>query len=161
MKRKLLMGSIILYLAIIISIPALAEDIEETVKYKPPTMDQTVDYIQGITPGFVGFESGECMLTTTMVINSVAYEYHIPLKELDPSPSYVSTRLACVTLTVPRNQKKILRIGRDNKEKLKQKVDICTDNRESAQHLATAMRFLIVLCAGKPCNNCPPFPWQK
>lgn len=160
MKRKLIITSIILFLAGIVSIPVSAEDLEETVKYKPPTMDQTVEYIAGIMLDFAEFEPGECMLTTKKVRNNVAFTYLIPVKELDPSPSNVKTRLTCVDLTVPGNKNKIIRIGRDNKEELRNKVDVCTDNRENAEYLATAMRYLIEICGGHACVDCPPFPWQ-
>lgn len=161
MKRILILSAVVCFLIIIMSIPAVADDLEETVKYKPPTMDQTVDYIAGIMTSFVGFDSGECMLTTRMIKNRTTFEYHTPLKEMDPSPSFVSTRLSCVTMTVPRNQNVILRIGKDNKEDMKNKVDVCTQNRENAEHLATALRYLIGLCSGNACANCPPFPWER
>ena len=160
MKRALIMTLIILISAIFTSNSTLAEDLDETVKYKPPTMDQTVDYISSIMTSFVGFDSGECILTSHMIKNRTTFVYHTPLKEMDPSPSFVSTRLSCVTLTAPRNQKIIMRIGKDNKEDMKNKVDVCTQNRESAEHLATALRYLIGLCSGNACVNCPPFPWQ-
>jgi len=160
MKNKLLISSIFLYIVAAVSIPASAEDIKKTVKYKPPTMDQTVGFIQGIMTNFGGFEPGDCTLTSTAVINSVAYEYNIPLRELDPSFQYVKTRLSCVTLSVPGNKKIITRTGRDNKEAMKQKVDICTENQESAKKLATAMRYLISICSGKDCTDCPAFPWE-
>lgn len=63
----MLSTTIILFLTIIVSIPVSAEDIEETVKYKAPTMDQTVDYIAGIMLDFGDFDSGECLLTTRKV----------------------------------------------------------------------------------------------
>ena len=160
MKRKLIMTSTILCLAIIISIPAWAEDLEETVQYKPPTMDQTVDFIAGMSSDFIDFEPGECMLTTRMIRNNVAFEYRTPLKELDPSPGYVKSRLTCADVSVPGSNKKIVRIGKDNKEDLRNKVSVCTENRESAEHLTTALRYLIGLCSGLPCADCPPFPWQ-
>ena len=160
MKTKSIITSIILSFAMMIANPAWADDLEETVKYKPPTMDQTVGYIQSIMPGFADFDSAECMLTARMIKNRTTFDYHIPLKELDPSPGYVKTRLTCVDLAVPGNKRVIVRVGKDQKEDLRHKVDTCTDNRENAEHLATALRYLIGLCANKPCSNCPPFPWE-
>ena len=160
MKKKVLLTTIILFLAIIVSIPVSAEDIEETVKYKPPTMDQTVDYLAGIMLDFGDFDSGECLLTTRKVKNNVVFTYHIPLKELDPSPKYIKTRLNCVDVIVPGQKKKIVRIGKNNKEDLRNKIDVCADNRESAEYLTTAMRYLIGICEGDACVDCPPFPWQ-
>lgn len=161
MKRKLIVTSIILLWAVVLNIPAAAEDLEETVKYKPPTMAQTVDFIAGIMLDFVDFEPGECMLTTRKFINNTIFTYRTPVRKLDPSPAYVKTRLNCVDVAVPGNKNIIIRTGRDNKEEMKNKVNVCADNRESAGHLATAMRYLIDICGGDACVDCPPFPWQR
>jgi len=33
-------------------------------------------------------------------------------------------------------------------------------DRESAEKVARAMRYLIGLCEGPPCSDCDPFQWQ-
>jgi hypothetical protein len=147
--------------SLIFTNPVSAEDIEETVKYQAPTMDQTLDFIQRMTTGQADFEQAECILITAAVINTVTYEYRIPLKEINPSPGYVKQRLTYVDVTVENYKKKIQRIGRDGKEEWKSKVSLWTDNEESAKMLANALRYLISTCGGKTCVGCDPFPWQR
>jgi len=142
------------------TIPVWAEDVRETVKYKAPTMDQTLGFIQKMTADDVGFEPEQCILITNAVINGITYEYRIPLKEINPSPGYVKPHLSNVVLTVDKYEKKIQRIGRDGKEELKSKVNIWAENEPSAEMLANALRYLISICGGQACVGCEPFPWQ-
>lgn len=143
------------------AISVSAEDIEETAKYKAPTMDQTLDFIQRMTTGTLDFEPEECILITSAVINRATFEYRIPLKEINPSPGHVKQRLTYVDVAVENYKKKIQRIGKDGKEEWKSKVSIWTENEESAKMLANALRYLISLCGGKTCVGCDPFPWQR
>lgn len=159
--KKIVILVIILMVSFIFIIPASAEDIEETVKYKAPTMDQALDFIQRTTTGKTDFEPEECILITRSVINNVTYEYRIPLKEINPSPGHVKQRLRNVDVTVDKYKKKIQRIGRDGKKEWKSKVSIWTENEQSAKMLANAFRYLISICGGKTCVGCDPFPWQR
>lgn len=43
---------------------------------------------------------------------------------------------------------------------MKDKVDICAPDRESAEKLAGAIRYLITLCGGPQCEACDPDMWQ-
>jgi hypothetical protein len=158
--RNIIISVIISIANLFFSIPVSAEDIRETVKYKAPTMDQTIGFIQEMTTNNVGFEPEQCILITKAAKNNVTFEYRIPLKKINPSPGYVKSRLNCVTLTVDGYKKEIQRIGRDGKEEWRSKVDVCTANQESAEYLANAMRYLISICGGQSCVGCNPFPWQ-
>jgi len=104
--RNILVMGIISIVSFIFTIPVLAEDIEETAKYKAPTMDQTLDFIQRMTTGQVDFEPDECILITSAVKNNVTYEYRIPLKEINPSPGYVKHRLTNVDVTVDKYKRR-------------------------------------------------------
>jgi len=159
--RNIIILAIISLVSTIFTIPVSAEDIEETAKYKAPTMDQTLDFIQRMTTGKADFEPEECILITSAVKNNVTYEYRIPLKEINPSPGHVKARLAYVDVSVDNYKKKIQRIGRDGKEDWKSKVSLWTDNEQSAKMLANALRYLISICGGKTCVGCDPFPWQR
>ena len=159
--RKLIVVGIISIVSFIITIPVSAEDLEETVKYQAPTMNQTLGFIQRMTTGQIKFEQEECILIISAVKKNITYVYRIPLKEINPSPGYVKQRLANVDVTVDKYKKKIQRIGRDGKEELKSKVSLWTDNEQSAKMLANALRYLISICGGKTCVNCDPFPWQR
>lgn len=159
--RKTLILATISIVSLILTISVSAEDIEETVKYKAPTMDQTLDFIQRVSTGTLDFESEECILIASMVKNRTTFVYKIPLKEINPSPGYVKQRLTYVDVTVENYKKKIQRIGKDGKEEWKSKVSISTENEESAKALANALRYLISLCGGKTCVSCEPFPWQR
>jgi hypothetical protein len=158
--RNIIISASISITSLYFTIPVWAEDIRETVKYKAPTMDQTIGFIQEMTRNDVGFEPEQCILITKAAKNNVSYEYRIPLKNINPSPGYVKPRLNCVTLTVDGFKKKIQRIGNDGKEEWRSKVDVCTANKESAEYLASAMRHLISICGGQSCVGCDPFPWQ-
>ena len=158
--RKIFILAIISIVSFIFTIPVSAEDIEETVKYKAPTMDQTLGFIQEMTSGTLGFEEGECILITSAVINRATFEYRIPLKEINPSPGSVKQRLTYVDVAVDNYKKKIQRIGKDGKEEWKSKVSIWTENELSAKQVANALRYLISICGGKTCVGCDPFPWQ-
>lgn len=159
--RKIFLLAIISIMSFIVTIPVLAEDIKETVKYKAPTMDQTLDFIQEMTSGTLGFEEDECILITSAVINRATFEYRIPLKEINPSPGSVKQRLTYVDVAVDNYKKKIQRIGKDGKEAWKSKVSIWTENELSAKQVANALRYLISICGGKTCVGCDPFPWQR
>jgi hypothetical protein len=158
--RKIFILAIISIVSFIFTIPVSAEDIEETVKYKAPTMDQTLGFIQEMTSGTLGFEEGECILITSAVINRATFEYRIPLKEINPSPGSVKQRLTYVDVAVDNYKNKIQRIGKDGKEEWKSKVSIWTENELSAKQVANALRYLINICGGKTCVGCDPFPWQ-
>ena len=159
--RIMLILAIVSIVSVILPISVSAEEIEETVKYKPPTMDQTLDFIQRVTTGSLDFEPEECILVTSAVINRTTFVYRIPLKEINPSPGYVKQRLTYVDVTVENYKKKIQRVGKDGKEEWKSKVSIWAENEQSAKMLANALRYLISLCGGKTCVGCDPFPWQK
>ena len=159
--RNIIFLAIISIVSLLFTIPVSAEDIEETAKYKAPTMDQTLDFIQKMTTGTVDFEPDECILITAAVKNNISYEYRTPLKEINPGPGHVKQRLSYVDVTVDNYKKKIQRIGRDGKEEWKSKVSIWTENEQSAKMLANALRYLISICGGKTCVGCDPFPWQR
>jgi len=159
--RKILIGIIITVMSLFLTISVSSEDLEETVNYQPPTLDQTLDFIQKKTSGTLDFEEDECILITNAVINRAAFEYRIPLKEINPSPGSVKQRLTYVDVAVDNYKKKIQRIGKDGKEEWKSKVSIWTENEESAKQVANALRYLISLCGGKTCVGCDPFPWQQ
>ena len=55
-KQKIIMAAIISIAGLFIVCQVLAEDIEETVKYKAPTMDQTIDFISKISRGTVSVD---------------------------------------------------------------------------------------------------------
>ena len=158
--RNIIISASISITILFFTIPVGAEDIRETVKYKAPTMEQTISFIQEMTRNRVGFEPEQCILITKIAKNNVTFEYRIPLKSINPSPGYVKPRLSCVTLTVDGYKKEIQRIGNDGKEEWKSKVDVCTANQESAGYLASAIRYLISICGGQTCVGCDPFPWQ-
>jgi hypothetical protein len=160
MRKRLVLATISI-VSVILTISVSADDLEETVKYQPPTMDQTLDFIQEKTSGTLDFEEDECILITSAVINRATFEYRIPLKEINPSPGSVKQRLTYVDVAVDNYQKKIQRIGKDGKEDWKSKVSIWTENELSAKEVANALRYLISLCGGKPCVGCEPFPWQR
>ena len=159
--RKIFILAIISIASFIFTIPVSAEDMEDTVKYKAPTMDQTLNFIRRMTSETLDFEPEECILITSAVIENETYEYRIPLKEINPSPEYVKQRLNYVDVTVDNYEKMIKRIGRDGKEEWKDKLSISTDNEQSAKMLANALRYLISICSEKTCEGCDPFPWQK
>ncbi len=159
--RKILILAIIPIVSLIFTISVSAENIEETAKYKAPTMDQTLDFIQRMTTGTLDFEPEECILITSAVINRATFEYRIPLKDINPSPGHVKQRLTYVDVAVENYKKKIQRIGKDGKEDWKSKVSIWTENEQSAKMLANALRYLISLCGGKTCVGCDPFPWER
>lgn len=145
---------------ILVTISASAEDIEETVKYKAPTMEQTLGFIDKLAGGNFGFDQSQCVVTTKKAINSMIFEYHIPLKNINPSPDYVEAHLECVSLTVDGYEKKIERVESNGDIEMKSKADICTPDRGAAEKLAKAIRYLIGLCGGPPCEDCDPNMWQ-
>ena len=158
--RNIILLAIISMVSFLFTIPVSAEDIEETAKYKPPTMDQTLDFIQRMTTAVADFEPEECILITSAVKNNVTFEYRTPLKEINPSPGYVKARLTYVDVTVENYKKKIERIGKGGKVEMKSKVTLWTADEASAEKLANAVRYLISICGGKTCVGCNPFPWQ-
>ena len=159
-KYTTTIGAIILLACLIFAVPATAENIEETIKYKAPTMQQTIEFIEKMTIHTFGFDPGQCMVTTKMAKNTVAFTYHIPLKKINPSPDYVMPSLNCVTLTVDGYEKAIKRVESNGDVEMKSKADICAADRESADKLAKAMRYLIGLCGGPRCEDCDPYQWQ-
>ena len=158
---RTIFGSAILFImGLILVMPSMAEDIEETIKYKAPTMQQTTDFIDKMTMNTFGFDPGQCMVTTKSAEHTMVFTYHIPLKKINPSPEYVKPSLNCVTLTVDGYEKKIKRVESNGDVEMKSKADICAADRESADKVAKAIRYLISICGGPPCNGCDPFKWQ-
>ena len=159
--KKISMSSmVVLWACLLLALPGVAEDIEETVKYKAPTMQQTLGFIDKLAGGNFGFDQSQCVVTTKRAINSVTFEYQIPLKKINPSPDYVQAHLECVDLTVDGYEKEIKRIESNGDVEMKSKADICTPDSESAEKLAKAIRYLISLCGGPPCQDCDPYAWQ-
>ncbi|MEK6193165.1 MAG: hypothetical protein N2F24_02895 [Deltaproteobacteria bacterium] len=159
-KRGIIVSAIAFIIGLSLVMPVVAEDIEETIKYKAPTMQQTTDFIDKMTMHTFGFDPGQCMVTTKTAKNTVTFTYHIPLKKINPSPDYVMPSLNCVTLTVDGYEKEIKRVESNGDVEMKSKADICAADRESAEKLAKAMRYLIGLCGGPSCEDCDPFQWQ-
>jgi archaellum component FlaF (FlaF/FlaG flagellin family) len=139
---------------------ASAEDIEETVKYKAPTMDQAIGFINKMTSGTVNVDPTQCLVTTKMVKNNRTFEYLIPLKKINPSPNYVKPHLNNVILTVEGYEKEIKRVDENGDVEMRSKVELFTRDEDSADKVARAMRYLISLCGGPPCVDCDPFMWQ-
>jgi len=160
LKKISMTSMVVLWACLLLALPGLAEDIEETVKYKAPTMEQTLGFIDKLAGGNFAFDQSQCVVTTKMIINQATFEYQIPLKTINPSPDYVEAHLECVALTVDGYEKKIKRIEGNGDVEMKSKADICTPDRESADKLAKAIRYLIGLCGGPPCEDCDPFMWQ-
>ena len=158
--RKKTSTAIIFIACLLFMVPAAAEDIEKTIKYKAPTMQQTTDFIEKMTVNSFGFDPGQCMATTKLAQNSVIFTYHIPLKSINPSPEYVKPSLNYVTLTVDGYEKEIKRVESNGDVEMKSKADLYTPDRESAEKVAKAMRYLIGLCGGPSCLDCDPFQWQ-
>ena len=142
------------------AIPAEAEEIEETIKYKAPTMQQTIGYVDKLTAGNFEFNRSQCEVVTQKYINSAKFEYHIPLKKINPSPDYVKTHLECTILTVDGYENEIKRIEDNGDVEMKNRIDICTPDRESAENLTWAIRYLISLCGGPSCHDCDPYMWE-
>jgi len=159
-KRGIIVSAIAFIIGLSLVMPVVAEDIEETIKYKAPTMQQTTDFIDKMTMHTFGFDPGQCMVTTKTAKNTVTFTYHIPLKKINPSPDYVMPSLNCVTLTVDGYEKEIKRVENDGNVEMRSKADICTADRESAEKLAKAIRYLIGLCGGPACQDCDPYQWQ-
>jgi len=159
-KQNIIVAAIISIAGLSVVCQVLAEDIEETVKYKAPTMDQTIDFIGEISRGTVSVDPGQCTATTKMVKNTKTFEYIIPLSKINPSPDYVEPHLNNVILTVDRYEKKIKRVEENGNVEMKSKVELSTPDEDSADKLAKAMRYLISLCGGPPCVDCDPFMWQ-
>jgi len=150
----------VVWACILASIPAAAEDIEETIKYKAPTMQQTLGFIDKLAAGNFEFEQSECVVTTWKTINSTTFEYQIPLKKINPGPDYVEAHGDCVVLTVVGYEKEIKRVENNGDVEMKSKGDMCTPDSLSAIKLSRAIRYLISLCGGPPCRDCDPFMWQ-
>lgn len=159
-KHKISPLAIIFISCLLVTTPVVAEDIEETIKYQAPTMEQTTEFINKMTMNNFGFDPGQCIATTEWVENRATFTYHIPLKKINPSPEYVKPSLDCVTLTVDGYEKEIKRVESNGDVEMKSKADLCAADRESADKLARAMRYLIGLCGGLPCDDCDPFQWQ-
>jgi hypothetical protein len=109
--KFIMMPAVFFMACLFFAIPGATEDIEETVKYKAPTIEQTLGFIDKLAAGNFGFDQSQCVVTTRKAINSVIFEYHIPLKKINPSPDYVQPRLECVELTVDGYEKKIKRLA--------------------------------------------------
>jgi hypothetical protein len=160
LKKRILASTIILFAYLFIMSPVMAEDIEETVKYKAPTMEQTIDFINKISDGTVSVDPGQCIATTKMEKNTKTFNYIIPLKKINPSPDYVESHLNSVILTVDGYEKEIKRVEENGNVEMKSKVELYATDEDSAAKLAKAMRYLISLCGGPPCVDCDPFMWQ-
>jgi hypothetical protein len=160
-KPRIIAAAIISVAGLFLAFQAVAEDIEETVKYKAPTMDQTVDFINAISQDTVSVDPGQCTATTKTVKNTKTFEYIIPLSKINPSPDYVKPHLSNVILTVEGYEKEIKRVEENGNVEMKSKVELFTPDEDSADKLAKAMRYLISLCGGPPCIDCDPFMWQR
>jgi hypothetical protein len=159
-KQKIIVSAIISIACLFIMVQASAEDIEETVKYKAPSMSQTIAFINKMSKGSVSVDPGQCIATTKMVKNTKTFKYIIPLKKINPGPDYVAPRLSKVILTVDGYEKEIQRVEENGNVEMKSKVELNTPDKDSAEKLAKAMRYLISLCGGLPCVDCDPFMWQ-
>jgi len=159
-KQRIIESAIISIACLFIVFQASAEDIEETVKYKAPTMGQTVGFINKMTKGTVSVDPGQCIMTTKMVKNTKTFTYIIPLKKINPSPDYVKPHLSKVILTVDGYEKEIKRVEETGDVEMKSKVELYTPDEDSADKLAKAIRYLIGLCGGPSCVDCDPFMWQ-
>ncbi len=159
-KQKIIVSAIISIACLFITVQASAEDIEETVKYKAPSMSQTIAFINKMSKGSVSVDPGQCIATTEMVKNTKTFKYIIPLKKINPGPDYVVSRLSKVILTVDGYEKEIQRVEENGNVEMKSKVELNTPDKDSAEKLAKAMRYLISLCGGLPCVDCDPFMWQ-
>ena len=160
-KQKIIVAAIISVAGLLLAFQAVAEDIEETVKYKAPTISQTIDFINTISRGSVSVDPGQCTASTKTAINTKTYEYIIPLSDINPSPDYVKPHLKNVILTVEGYEKKIKRVEENGNVEMKSKVELFTPDEDSADKLAKAMRYLISLCGGPTCVDCDPFLWQR
>ncbi len=161
LKQKIVTSGIIWLACLFMVFQASAEDIEETVKYKAPTMDQAIDFINKMTRDTVSVDPGQCTVTTTMEKNSRTFEYIIPLKKINPGPDYVKPHLNKVILTVEGYEKEIKRVEENGDVEMKSKVELYTPDKDSADKVARAIRYLISLCGGPPCVDCDPFMWQR
>ena len=159
-KQKIITAAIISIVCLFLVFQASAEDIEETVKYKAPTMDQAIDFINKMTRDTVSVDPGQCTVTTKMIKNTRTFNYIIPLKKINPSPDYVKPHLNRVILTVEGYEKEIKRVEENGKVEMKSKVELYTPDEDSADKVAKAMRYLIGICGGPPCVDCDPFMWQ-
>jgi len=159
-KHSIALLTVIILACVIFYTPAVAEDIEETIKYKAPTMEQTTAFIDKMTMNPFSFDPGQCMAITEWMENNDTFTYHIPLKKINPSPEYVKPSLNCVTLTVDGYEKEIKRVESNGDVEMKSKADLCAEDRESADKLARAMRYLVGLCGGPSCVDCDPYQWQ-
>jgi hypothetical protein len=159
-KQKIIVSAIISIACLFIVVQASAEDIEETVKYKAPSMSQTIAFINKISKGSVSVDPGQCIATTEMVKNTKTFKYIIPLKKINPGPDHIAPRLSKVILTVDGYEKEIQRVEENGNVEMKSKVELNTPDKDSAEKLAKAMRYLISLCGGLPCVDCDPFMWQ-
>ena len=160
-KQKIITAAIISISCLFMVFQASAEDIEETVKYKAPTMDQAVDFVNKMTRGTVSVDPGQCIVTTKMEKNTRTFEYIIPLKKINPGPDHVKPHLSNVILTVEGYEKEIKRVEENGDVEMKSKVELFTPDEDSADKVAKAIRYLISLCGGPPCVDCDPFMWQR
>ena len=152
-----------LVVSVIFLLPALAvdaEDIAETVKHKAPTKQQTIGFIEQVSGGNATVNPSQCVLVTRKIIHTSTLEYHIPLKKINPSPEYVEAHVECVELIADGYEEVIKRINKEGEVKMENRTDVCTPDRESAEKMARALRYLISLCGGPPCNDCDPYQWQ-
>ena len=161
LKQKIIVAASISLAGLFMVFQASAEDIEETVKYKAPTVGQVVEFINKMTRDTVSVDPGRCIVTTKMVKNTKTYEYIIPLKKINPSPDYVKPHLDNVILTVEGYEKEIKRVEENGDVEMKSKAELFTPDKDSADKVARAMRYLISICGGPPCVDCDPFMWQK
>jgi len=148
-RKHIMMLTVILAVLLLAALPVNAESIEET-----------VDVIEKLAGGNFRFDASSCMATTRRVMHTNWFDYHIPMKKVNPSPDYVRTHLECVEVYIDGYEKAIKRVEDNGDVEMKDKVDICTASRESAEKLARAIRYLIGLCGGPPCEDCDPNTWQ-
>ena len=148
-RKHNMMLTVILAAFLLAALPVNAESIEET-----------VDVIEKLAGGNFRFDASSCMATTRRVMHTNWFDYHIPMKKVNPSPDYVRPHLECVEIFIDGYEKEIKRLEDNGDVEMKDKVDICTASRESAEKLARAIRYLIGLCGGPPCEDCDPNTWQ-
>ena len=152
--------TMVVAIPVVLLLSSLSASAEEAVKYAAPTMRQTVDIIEKLAGGNFAFNQSECMAITRRTMHTSSFEYHIPLNRVGSSTDYVRTHLECVELYIDGYEKQIKRVENNGDVEMKDKADICTASRESAEKLAGAIRYLITLCGGPPCDDCDPYTWQ-
>ena len=148
-KQNIMLPMVIMVTFLLAALPVNAESIEET-----------VDVIQKLAGGNFRFDQSSCTATTRRTMHTNWFDYHVPLKKVGPTPDNVRTHLECVQLYINGYQKEIKRVEKNGDVEMKDKVDICTASRASAEKMAGAIRYLISLCGGPPCDDCDPNTWK-